>query len=129
MPLIPGTRDTRDVESLHAENICSTIEAKHVVGAYEIINAFCFFFNCYGKVLPTMGHLALWTSLVSFFVILVAVPAKASSHQHARFVFANFVNNTGWSNDGIGRSLCSFACLAVSRRVYQPSSLPFSYPF
>ncbi|KAL8823466.1 MAG: hypothetical protein Q9191_005831 [Dirinaria sp. TL-2023a] len=107
-----------------------TIEAKHVVGAYEVINAFCFFFNCYGKVLPTMGHLALWTSLVSFFVILVAVPASAPSHQHARFVFANFVNNTGWSNNGIVGLInanYAFACLDcathLAEEVHRPERM------
>ena len=104
---------------MNTEQIHSTIEAKHVVGAYEVINVFCFLFNCYGKVLPTMGHLALWTSLVSFFVILVAVPASAPSHQHARFVFANFVNNTGWSNNGIG-TLTSLLYLAPLSTHFTP---------
>lgn len=29
------------------------------------------------------------------------VPAKARTHQSARFVFATFINNTGWDNGGI----------------------------
>ncbi|KAL8803986.1 MAG: hypothetical protein Q9182_002858 [Xanthomendoza sp. 2 TL-2023] len=55
-----------------------------------------------------MGQLAFWTSLVSFVVILIAVPAKAPTHQNAKFVFANFVNNTGWSQNGIGKTLPCF---------------------
>ena len=87
----------------------SVIQPKHVVGAYQVVNAFCFLFNCYGKILPTVGHTALWTSLISFFVILVAVPAKAQTHQDAKFVFATFTNNTGWTSNGIGVScLLSF---------------------
>lgn len=70
-----------------------------------MVNIFAFFFNCYGKTLPTLGQVTLWTSLISFLVILITVPAKAPTHQHARFVFANFVNNTGWSQNGIGRNL------------------------
>lgn len=49
--------------------------------------------------------MTLWISLVSFFVILVVVPAKATTHQNANFVFAHFVNSTGWSSNGIGRDL------------------------
>lgn len=67
------------------------------------MNLFSFFFNCYGKTLPALGQITLWISLLSFFVILVVVPAKAPTHQDAKFVFANFVNNTGWSQNGIGR--------------------------
>ena len=103
----------------------SVIEAKHVVGAYQVVNAFCFAFNCYGKILPTMGQVALWTSLVSFFVILVAVPAKAATHQDAKFVFATFVNNTGWESNGIGASFSlfpiypfSFSCYLKTRYYY-----------
>jgi len=84
--------------------IFSVIQPKHVVGAYQVVNAFCFLFNCYGKILPAMGHAALWTSLISFFIILVAVPAKAETHQNAKFVFATFYNNTGWTSNGIGTS-------------------------
>ncbi|KAL8934825.1 MAG: hypothetical protein Q9216_005713 [Gyalolechia sp. 2 TL-2023] len=54
--------------------------------------------------LPVLGQITLWTSLLSFFVILVTVPATAQTHQNAKFVFANFVNQTGWSQNGIGKS-------------------------
>ncbi|KAL8956022.1 MAG: hypothetical protein Q9183_006444 [Haloplaca sp. 2 TL-2023] len=74
----------------------------HVFIGYQVINAFAFIFNCYGKTLPTLGHISLWTSLISFLVILITVPAKAPTHAHAEFVFATFFNNTGWSNNGIG---------------------------
>ena len=80
----------------------SVIQPWHVVVSYQVINVFSFFFNCYGRFLPTIGQITLYTSLISFFVILVAVPAKATTHQDAKFVFANFVNNTGWSQNGIG---------------------------
>ncbi|KAL8751507.1 MAG: hypothetical protein Q9184_006047, partial [Pyrenodesmia sp. 2 TL-2023] len=68
---------------------------------YQVVNIFSFFFNCYGRTLPLLGQITLWTSLISFFVILVVVPAKAPTHQNARFVFAHFVNGTGWSQNGI----------------------------
>jgi choline transport protein len=64
---------------------------------YQRVNLFAFFFNCYGKILPRLATITLYTSLISFFVILVVVPARAESHQDTNFVFATFINNTGWS--------------------------------
>jgi len=73
----------------------------HVFLAYQLSNLFCFFFNCWGKVLPRIATITLYTSLLSFVVILITVPAVAPTHQHAKFVFATFINNTGWSQNGI----------------------------
>ncbi|KAF2490798.1 amino acid transporter [Lophium mytilinum] len=72
-----------------------------VVVAYQLVNFFAFFFNCYGRALPTIATIALYTSLISFFITLVVVPAKAPTHQTASFVFTTFINNTGWSRGGI----------------------------
>lgn len=69
--------------------------------AYQIINMFAFFFNCWGRFLPRIATFTLWFSLMSFFIILVTVPATATTHQSPRFVFATFVNNTGWASGGI----------------------------
>jgi choline transport protein len=96
-------------------------------------NIFCFMFNCYGKTLPTIAKVTLWTSLVSFFVILVTVPAVAPTHQHARFVFATFINNTGWEQGGIAfivglvNTNWSFACLDcathLAEEVHRPERM------
>ncbi|KAF2708288.1 choline transport protein [Pleomassaria siparia CBS 279.74] len=89
----------------------------HVFVAYQITNIFCFFFNCYGKTLPTVAQVTLCISLCSFTVILVTVPAVAPTHQHASFVFTTFINNTGWAEGGIAfivglvNTNWSFACL------------------
>lgn len=83
-------------------NISSTIHPWNVFVGYQVVNAFSFLFNCYGKSLPAIGAASLYTSLVSFLVILIVVPAKAPTHQQAKFVFANFVNGTGWTQNGIG---------------------------
>jgi choline transport protein len=78
---------------------------------------FCFLFNCYGKILPSVATAALWISLISFVTILIAVPAKAPTHQSPVFVFATFVNNTGWASNGIAfivgliNTNWAFACL------------------
>ncbi|KAJ9206539.1 hypothetical protein DTO164E3_780 [Paecilomyces variotii] len=77
------------------------IETWHSVVAYEIISFWCFLFNCVGKVLPKVATATLYISLISFVVILITVPATAHHHASAKDVFAKFVNNTGWSSDGI----------------------------
>lgn len=93
------------------------IESWHVFVAYQIVNIFCFFFNCWGKVLPKISSTTLYISLISFAVILITIPAKAPTHQHAKFVFATFINNTGWSEGGIAfivglvNTNWAFACL------------------
>ena len=76
-----------------------------------MINIFAFIWNCYAKWLPVIAQISLFTSLISFFVILVAVPASAQTHQDARFVFATFVNGTGWSQNGIGECCLLFLVL------------------
>ncbi|KAL8938718.1 MAG: hypothetical protein Q9211_003076 [Gyalolechia sp. 1 TL-2023] len=110
-----------------------TIHPWHVFVSYQILNIFAFFFNCYARALPALGQITLWTSLVSFFVILVAVPAKAPTHQHAKFVFANFVNETGWSQNGIAfivgliNTNYAFACLDcathLSEEIHRPEKM------
>ncbi|KAI1608356.1 amino acid/polyamine transporter I [Exophiala viscosa] len=77
------------------------IQTWHVFVAYQLVNIFAFLFNCYGRMLPLVATITLYTSLVSFAVILITVPAKAPTHQDAKFVFATFINNTGWSSSGI----------------------------
>lgn len=80
----------------------STYKQWHVFVSYQVVNTFAFVFNCYGKILPAVGCTTLYTSLISFAVILITVSAEAPTHAAARFVFANFVNQTGWKQNGIG---------------------------
>lgn len=88
-----------------------------VLVAYELVNAFAFLFNCYGRFLPRVATFTLWCSLLSFLVILITVPSAAPTHQSPKFVFATFVNNTGWSQPGIAfivgliNTNWAFACL------------------
>jgi len=97
---------------------------------YQVVNAFAFIFNCYGKVLPTVATTTLYTSLISFFVILVVVPARAPTHQEAKFVFANFVNNTGWAENGIAfivgliNTNWAFACLDCATHMAEEVARP-----
>ena len=45
--------------------------------------------------------MSFYVSLSSFIIILVAVPAGAPSHKSANNVFTEFINTTGWDNDGM----------------------------
>lgn len=98
-------------------NTTSAIQPWHVFVAYQIVNFFCFLFNCYGKTLPKAATLAFWTSLTSFIVIVITVPSVAPTYQQAKFVFATFINDTGWSTSGIAfivglvNTNWPFACL------------------
>lgn len=76
-------------------------KAWHSVVSYQVINFFCFLFNCYGKLLPGVAKITLYISLLSFVVILITAPACANPHASGTFVFAHFVNSTGWKSDGI----------------------------
>ena len=69
--------------------------------AYEIINFFCYLFNCFGKSLPWVAKATLYISLGSFLVILITVPACAETHRSGAYVFGSFVNSTGWESDGM----------------------------
>ncbi|EON66357.1 hypothetical protein W97_05454 [Coniosporium apollinis CBS 100218] len=106
------------------------IETWHVFIAYQVVNAFCFFFNCYGKTLPKIATAALYTSLLSFFIILVTVPSVAPTHQQARFVFATFINNTGWKSNGIAfivglvNTNWPFACLDCATHLAEEVAQP-----
>lgn len=69
--------------------------------AYQVVNLVCALFNISSTALPGVTFFTLWTSIISFLVIILAVPCKADTHQSAKFVFSQFVNNTGWPSDGI----------------------------
>ncbi|KAG8745700.1 hypothetical protein FRC10_007180 [Ceratobasidium sp. 414] len=87
---------------------------------YQLVNLFTFVLNCSGKLLPTISAVSLWTSLISCFVITIAIPAASQTKQPAKFVFATFVNETGWENNviafivGLINPNWSFACLDVA---------------
>ncbi|EAS27491.2 amino acid permease [Coccidioides immitis RS] len=105
-------------------------EAWHAVVAYQVINTFAFLFNCVGKLLPKVATVTLYTSLISFITILITVPARAETHQSAKFVFATFINSTGWKSNGIaylvGLINCNwvFACLDSATHLAEEVSRP-----
>ncbi|KAF7529219.1 hypothetical protein G7054_g9918 [Neopestalotiopsis clavispora] len=69
--------------------------------AYQIVNTFCFLFNLSSRALPAITFGTLWTSILAFAVIILLVPIKAPTHMSARWVFTEFINNTGYSNNGV----------------------------
>lgn len=90
----------------------------HLFVTYQLINAFLFVFNCYGKFLPIIANGALYTSLFSFTVITVTVLICARDNFNtAESVFVTFDNNTGWKTAGIAFIVglvnpnWSFSCL------------------
>ncbi|EPE09359.1 choline transport protein [Ophiostoma piceae UAMH 11346] len=113
------------------------IKTWHIFIGYQIVNAFAGLFNCVGRTLPLIATLSLYMTLISFLVILIAVPAAAPTHQHASFVFATFVNNTGWKQGAIAfitgfiNVNWGFSCLDtvvhMAEEIHQPERmLPIS---
>ena len=79
----------------------SVIKPWMIFVSYEVVNIVCGLFNFHSKTLPALTLFTLWTSIISFLVIIVAVPSKAPSQESAGFVFTTFVNNTGWKSNGM----------------------------
>lgn len=137
-----GLRRCWNVEALASGFVCSLVKdwrtadsvsvlkPWHIVVAYEVINFFAYLFNCVGKVLPRVAMTTLYTSLISFAVILITVPAAAPTHSDAKFVFATFVNATGWPSDGIAFLVglinpnWIFACLDCATHMAEEVSRP-----
>jgi hypothetical protein len=66
-----------------ADPVDSTVNKYHVFAAYQVINLFAAFFNCYGKTLPWTASFTLYVSLISFFVILITVSSGCLSSRLA----------------------------------------------
>ncbi|KAK6355346.1 hypothetical protein TWF696_004455 [Orbilia brochopaga] len=101
-----------------------------IFAAYQLVNVFAFFFNCYGRTLPKTATAALYTSLISMVAITVTVLAKSSPKNSAEFVFATFRNENGWSSPfiafvvGLINPNWSFACLDAATHLAEEVSHP-----
>jgi choline transport protein len=71
-----------------------------VVG-FQVTNLFIFSFNCFSRILPFMSQCVLTMSLCEIIIIFVSVLAVSPTYQPASFVFATFVNKSGWGNGAI----------------------------
>ncbi|ODQ67645.1 amino acid transporter [Nadsonia fulvescens var. elongata DSM 6958] len=69
---------------------------------FQALNFCIFWFNVWGRFLPKIAQVALYTSLFSFTVITLVVVIVSRGHYNtAHFVFVQFNNATGWSSSGI----------------------------
>lgn len=105
---------------------------------FELLNAFLTLFNIWEKPLPYISQWALYTSLSSFVIITITVLICArGQYQSAKFVFATFNNETGWSSGGIAfivgliNPAWSFSCLDcathMAEEIYKPEKyIPIS---
>ena len=57
------------------------------------------------KVLPLIENLSLILHVVLFVVLLVVICAVSPGSQTAGFVFTEFINSSGWSNNGVSWSI------------------------
>ncbi|KAJ6260879.1 hypothetical protein Dda_3540 [Drechslerella dactyloides] len=101
-----------------------------IFAAYQLVNIFAYFFNCYGRALPATATVALYTSLISMIVITITVLAKSNPKNSAEFVFATFRNENGWSSPfiafvvGLINPNWSFACLDAATHLAEEVSHP-----
>ncbi|KAJ5906293.1 uncharacterized protein N7473_003209 [Penicillium subrubescens] len=69
---------------------------------YQILNALTAAVVLFGnKIIPTLNKFSLFYLQIGWLVVLVTVVACAPTHQDTTFVFKTWINNTGWSNNGI----------------------------
>ncbi|PYH94550.1 amino acid transporter [Aspergillus ellipticus CBS 707.79] len=105
-------------------------QAWHTVAAYEFVSLFAFFFNCVGRILPTISTTTMYISLISLITIFVTVPATTPAHANTKFVFATFTNSTGWSSNGLAFLLglinpnWLFVCLDAATHMAEEISQP-----
>lgn len=77
-----------------------------------------------------ISKLSFYCSLLSFLIILVAVPASAAKHNDASYIFTTFINNTGWEQGGIAFILglintnWPFACLDCATHLAEEVGSP-----
>ncbi|CUM54837.1 uncharacterized protein AC631_01821 [Debaryomyces fabryi] len=75
----------------------------HIFVTYEILNLFVSIFNLWDRYLPLFTSSALYVSIFTFAITLVAcLSCSSGAYQLANFVFKEFDNATGWKSPGIG---------------------------
>lgn len=68
---------------------------------FQVTNLFVFGFNCFSRILPVASQCVLTMSLCAIIIIFVSVLASSPHYRGAEFVFATFVNKSGWSSPAI----------------------------
>lgn len=64
---------------------------------FQVTNLAIFGFNCFSRILPFISQCVLFMSLCAITVVFVSVLAASPTYRPASFVFATFVNKSGWS--------------------------------
>lgn len=68
---------------------------------YQATNIFCAFFNCFERLLPKIATANLGLAIAGALAIFITILAASPTKQSAEFVFANFVNDSGYSSKGV----------------------------
>ncbi|RAK99910.1 putative choline transporter Hnm1 [Aspergillus ibericus CBS 121593] len=69
---------------------------------YQILNLLTAAVVLFGnKIIPALNKFSLFYLQLGWLVVLVTVVACAPTHQSSDFVFKTWINNTGWSSNGI----------------------------
>ncbi|KAJ5679619.1 hypothetical protein N7462_007863 [Penicillium macrosclerotiorum] len=69
---------------------------------YQILNALTAAVVLFGnKIIPALNKFSLFYLQIGWLVVLITVVACAPTHQNSEFVFRTWINNTGWSSNGI----------------------------
>ncbi|KAK5461301.1 hypothetical protein LTS15_003364 [Exophiala xenobiotica] len=107
------------------------IERWMVFVTAELVNIAGAFFNLYSKFLPTIATVSLYVTLSGFIVTFITVLASSSSEYNSReFVFAQFINETGWSNNviafivGLINPSWAFPCLDAATHLAEECAKP-----
>ncbi|PWY81639.1 putative choline transporter Hnm1 [Aspergillus sclerotioniger CBS 115572] len=69
---------------------------------YQILNLLTAAVVLFGnKIIPALNKFSLFYLQIGWLVVLVTVVACAPTYQSSDFVFRTWINNTGWSSNGI----------------------------
>lgn len=69
---------------------------------YQVVNLIIALLNIFGRsILPMLHKGGFIICITSFFVVNITILATAKNKNSAKFVFATFTNNTGWSESAI----------------------------
>ncbi|EXJ80879.1 hypothetical protein A1O3_07166 [Capronia epimyces CBS 606.96] len=78
-----------------------TVKPWMVFVGYQATNVFCALFNCVERILPPIATTNLVVALAATVAIFVSLLAASPTKQSGEFVFATFVNSSGWASDGV----------------------------
>jgi choline transport protein len=81
----------------------------------SLINLYCY------KLLPKLEIIVMTLHILFFVVMFTVVLVIPPSRNSADFVFTSFINNTGWSNDGVAWCIGLLTSAYVMVGMYSPN--------